>query len=150
MINQVWLGADHGGVKLKQAVVAWIKRQHPQLNINDVGTFDVLPVDYPDIAKQVAASVAADANSAGILICGTGNGMCMVANKIKGIRAAVVFNQFTGQMAKAHNHANIICLGERSTSEADAMAALKAWLETAEEGDRHQRRVDKIEGLERI
>lgn len=143
-VLRLWVGADHGGVELKQVLVAWLQAHHPGLSVNDVGTFDTRPVDYPDIARQVAAAVAKDPSSAGILICGTGNGMAMTANKVRGIRAAVVFNEFTGKMAKAHNHANVICLGGRSTPQTDALAALKAWLEAAAEGERHQRRVEKI------
>ena len=147
-MRKIFLGADHGGYRLKQTFVEFLKRHYPEIQLEDSGTFDGASVDYPDIAQSVAQAVAKDAHSAGILICGTGNGMAIAANKIKGIRAALVFNAFTGEMAKAHNHANVICIGERSTPEADALAALKAWLDTAEAGDRHQRRVRKLADLE--
>ncbi len=144
----LFFGADHGGVILKDRLVAWVKAQHPSLPVTDLGTHGPDSVDYPDIALNLAMRVVAE-NACGVLVCGTGNGMAMTANKVAGIRAALAYNRFTGEMAKAHNHANVLCMGGRTTAYEDAVAALQAWLETKAEGGRHNRRVAKILELDR-
>jgi RpiB/LacA/LacB family sugar-phosphate isomerase len=139
----IYFGADHGGVALKQKLLAWFLARHPDIHALDLGVFSSDSVDYPDIATPLAQRVAAE-GVRGVLLCGTGNGMAMTANKIPGIRAALVFNEYTGRMAKEHNNANIICLGGRTTSETDAQAALEAWFSAAFEGGRQARRLAKI------
>jgi ribose 5-phosphate isomerase B len=115
----------------------------------DVGTMSEESTDYPDYARRVAMTVAQGEAKFGVLVCGTGIGMSIAANKVKGIRAAVVTDEFTAQMSKQHNNTNVFCAGAR-TLEAERMKKLlKLWLETPFEGGRHTRRLQKIEELEK-
>jgi ribose 5-phosphate isomerase B len=141
---KIAIGSDHGGFLLKEE----IKKHLGSLRVpfKDFGTFDEASVDYPDIGKRVAKSVASKKFRFGILVCGTGQGMAMVANKVKGIRAAVCHNVYTARMSRAHNDANILSLGGRVLTKAMAIKIVDAFLKTPFEGGRHLRRVRKIDG----
>lgn len=136
------IGADHGGIHLKEVVIRCLE-QH-QIPFVDVGTNGEASVDYPDFAAKVASGVANGDFERGILICGTGIGMSIAANKFYGVRAALCHNTFTARMSRAHNDANILVLGERVTGTGVAEEIVNVWLETPFEGGRHARRVEKI------
>ncbi len=144
---RVAIGADHAGFLLKEA----IKRALATLavEVEDLGTGSADSVDYPDFAARVARGVAAGTYDRGILVCGTGIGMAMAANKIAGVRAAPVVDADTARLARAHNDANVLALGARVTTPDRALEIVRVFLDTPFEGGRHQRRVDKISGLER-
>jgi ribose 5-phosphate isomerase B len=144
---RVAIGADHAGFLLKEAV----KRALAALavEVEDLGTGSADPVDYPDFAARVARGVASGTYDRGILVCGTGIGMAMAANKIAGVRAAPVVDADTARLSREHNDANVLALGARVTAPARALEIVRVFLETPFEGGRHQRRVDKIAGLER-
>lgn len=140
-------GADHAGVKLKDHLVAMLRELGD--DVEDLGTGDTDSVDYPDYAERVANAVANSAGEArGLLVCGTGIGMAMAANKIPGIRAAVVTDAFTAKATREHNDANIAALGERVVGAGVAEEAVRVFRDTAFGGGRHQRRVDKINALD--
>ncbi len=143
---KIAIGADHGGVNMKQAIKEHLEKQG--IEVEDFGTFGTASVDYPDIAEAVAKNVAAKKNDFGILICGTGIGVSIAANKVKGIRAALCTNEYCGRLTRNHNDANILCLGERVMGIEIAKAVTDAFLSAEFEGGRHQRRVDKITALE--
>ena len=137
------VGSDHAGLRLKNAVVDHLrKRGH---DITDVGAIDEASVDYPDYAHRVAEVVAAGAAERGILVCGTGHGMAITANKHHGIRAACVLDTFSAKAVVQHNDANVLCLGQRTTGDGLAAELVDAWLGATFEGGRHARRVGKIE-----
>jgi ribose 5-phosphate isomerase B len=138
---KIFIGSDHAGVDLKAAV---IKHFEGQFEFEDKGTFSNDSVDYPDFAHAVAEGVLSDAQSLGILICGTGNGMAITANKHAGIRAALCWAPEIAALAKQHNNANIIVLPARFISTENAFLTLQAFLDAEFEGGRHQRRIDKI------
>jgi len=140
---KIAVGADHGGFKLKEAVIAHLKKK--RLSFRDFGTFTEDSVDYPDIAKAVSKAVAAKKFKFGILICGTGLGMSMTANRIKGIRAALCHNIYTAEMARRHNDANVLVLGGRVLRKAMALKIVDAFLAAGFDGGRHLRRIRKIE-----
>lgn len=139
------LASDHGGLELKNYIKSYLATHYPQYNMLDFGTQDTASVDYPDYAKKVAQSILKNECECGILVCGTGIGISIAANRFKGIRAALVHNDFTAEMSKAHNNANILCLGGRTTSKEDACRYIDIWLKTPFEGGRHQIRLDKLE-----
>ncbi len=144
---QIALGADHAGFHLKERVKeALVAMEH---GVRDVGCASAEPADYPDFAEKVGALVAGGAVERGILICGTGLGMAMAANKVRGIRAAPARTLEEARLSREHNDANVLTLGARSTPPADALAIVQAWLGTRFEGGRHQRRIQKIAELER-
>ena len=116
---------------------------------DDYGCYDDASVDYPDIAMKVACAVANDKCAQGILICSTGIGMSIAANKVNGIRAALCCSVLTATRARQHNDANVLCMGEDVTSIEEAKAILEAFLDTEFEGDRHQRRIDMINDIEK-
>lgn len=140
----VGIGADHGGLSMKQAIL----RAFPEVDFHDFGTFTTDSVDYPDVAFQVAEEVAKGSCEKGILICRSGNGMAMAANKVKGIRAALCWNAKMAEMAKRHEDANILALGADYITEEEAIATVRAWLNNRFDGERHQRRIDKIKEYE--
>jgi ribose 5-phosphate isomerase B len=140
------IASDHGGLDLKNAIVASLREQ--QIECADFGTDDTASVDYPDFAEKVATAVASGVAKAGILVCGTGIGMSISANKIPGIRAALVHDEFTAQMAAEHNDANILVLGGRVLSIEKGLRLVNIWLTARYEGGRHQQRLDKIAALE--
>ena len=152
---RVALGADHAGVALKDRVRGTLDGNGNCLPVGivdelfDLGVHSTDPADYPDVAREVAAGVASGAYDRGILICGSGVGMSIAANKVPGIRAALVHTVESARLCREHNDANILALAGRSLSETDALAIIKAFLETPFAGGRHQRRVDKIAAIER-
>lgn len=142
----VVIGSDHGGLQLKSVLSEALRQRG--LDLRDMGTDNDDSVDYPDFAEKVAAAVSRGEAACGILICGTGIGMSIVANKFPGVRAALVTDEFMAQMAKEHNNANVLVLGGRVLDAPTACRLVGIWLDTAFEGGRHQRRLDKIAELE--
>lgn len=140
------IGSDHGGLQLKDAVINYLVGRG--LTVDDLGTNNEDSVDYPDFGAKVAQVVSSQTISKGILICGTGIGMSITANKFPGIRAALVWDDFSAQMAKEHNDANILVLGGRILSTEDACRMVGIWLDTTFAGGRHQGRLDKIAQIE--
>lgn len=141
------VGSDHGGLHLKTALKSYLNRRGCQLI--DAGTDSDASVDYPDFGEKVAEAVVNGDAELGILICGTGIGMSIAANKIPGIRAALVTDAFMARMAKEHNNANVLVLGGRVLDEQKACELVGAWLDGTFEGGRHQSRLDKITALEK-
>lgn len=145
---KIALGADHGGYNLKEAVKAHLAAAGADagdLDIKDFGVYSRESADYPVIAKEVANAVAAGEFDRGILVCGTGIGVSIVANKVKGIRAAVVENTFSARATREHNDSNVLCLGERVLGVGLALDIVDIWLKTDFEGGRHQKRLDMFE-----
>lgn len=143
---RIHLGSDHGAIELRQELAAALREWGHEL-ASEVGPTDVKDsVDYPDIARQLGARVLADPGSLGVLACGTGQGMAMAANKVPGIRAAVVLDCFSARMAREHNDANVLCLGGRVVGVELAKLLLQTFLAGEFAGGRHARRVAKIEG----
>ncbi len=140
---KIAVGSDHAGFEFKKGVLAWLERNGYEFN--DMGPYDEGSVDYPDYARKVASSVASGECNSGILLCGTGIGVSISANKIKGIRAALVCNPEFATLARQHNNANIICFSARFTDMATIEQSLSNWFNTDFEGGRHQQRVNKIE-----
>jgi ribose 5-phosphate isomerase B len=138
-------GADHAGYAIKQAVVRRLRAQGDE--VVDMGTGDAeTSVDYPDYAHRVAAAVAAGEAERGVLVCGTGIGVCMVANRHRGVRAADATTPHLAEMSRRHNDANVLCLAGRLLSEDEAWAITEVWMATPFEGGRHERRVELIDG----
>ena len=137
------IASDHAGVELKASIVELIGESG--LEVRDLGPEDTTSVDYPDFAHAVAGAVTAGDADRGILICGTGIGMSLAANRHPQVRAALCHDAFTAEMARRHNDANVLCIGARSTGPGVAEQMVRIFLETAFEGGRHQRRVDLIE-----
>lgn len=143
---KIALGADHGGRRLKDHLVARLREAGH--DVVDVGTDGDASVDYPDYAGQVAGRVARGEVERGVLVCGTGQGMAISANKVAGVRAAVVSDAFSARMAAEHNDARVLCLGERVVGFSLADLCVDTWLGATFEGGRHARRVGKIDALE--
>jgi ribose 5-phosphate isomerase B len=140
---KVAVGSDHGGYLLKEDIKKYLSKR--KVGFKDFGAYSEESVDYPDIGRKVAKAVASKKYKFGILVCGTGLGMSMVANRVKGIRAALCHNVYTAKMSRAHNDANILCLGGRVLKKAPALKIVDAFLRAPFEGGRHLRRVRKIE-----
>jgi len=147
MADRIVLGSDHAGLALRAEAVR-VAREGG-FDVEDLGPFSSESVDYPDYAARVAAAVTSGSARLGILVCGTGIGMSIAANKVKGVRAAHCTTEFEARMARAHNDANILCMGERVIGLGLGGAIVAAFLAQAFEGGRHQRRVDKISALDR-
>ncbi len=144
---RIAIGCDHWGVDFKQSIIKVITELGH--SYEDFGCFTTESVDYPDIAKKVAEAVDSGDFERGILICNNGIGMCMAANKVKGIRAALVYTAFNARRTRQHNDANILCLGAGEEQKQDPVSEIiDAFLTTKFEGGRHQRRVDKIREME--
>jgi ribose 5-phosphate isomerase B len=141
------IGCDHGGFELKEEVVKFLKTV-PTVEIQDFGVSNRESVDYPDYGRKVSEAVAKGSVDRGILICGTGIGMSIVANRYPGVRAALCHDHFTAQMSREHNDANILVMGERVLGKGVALEIVKTWLETPFGGGRHQLRLNKIADLE--
>lgn len=139
----ILLACDHAGFPLKEKLRADLVARG--LECLDLGVHDDTAADYPDLAHAVARRIAAGDDAVGVLVCGTGIGMAMAANRHPGVRAALCHDLFTAEMARRHNDANILCLGARVTSPEDALKITAVFLTTPFEGGRHQRRVAKIE-----
>lgn len=140
------IASDHGGLDLKESIKTHLTARG--IEVEDCGTINGDSVDYPDFGEKVAEAVSEGKADLGILVCGTGIGMSIVANKFPGVRAALAHDLFTAQMAKEHNNANVLVMGGRILENAAAEAMVDAWLDTAFEAGRHQRRLDKIAELE--
>jgi ribose 5-phosphate isomerase B len=147
MSNKVITGSDHAGLALRAEVVKVAAAKG--FEVEDLGPFSGESVDYPDYAERVARAVAAGAARFGILVCGTGIGMSIAANKVKGVRAALCTTELEARMARAHNDANVLCLGERVIGAGLCAAIVDAFLTTPFEAGRHARRVEKIGALEK-
>ncbi|HEX9022969.1 MAG TPA: ribose 5-phosphate isomerase B [Geobacteraceae bacterium] len=141
------LGSDHGGLLLKEAIKELLKKR--DIPFEDCGTDNGDSVDYPDFGEKVARRVSNGSAERGVLFCGTGVGMSIVANKFPHVRAALVTDAFMARMAKEHNNANILVLGGRVLDAAKAKRMVAVWLDASFAGGRHQGRLDKIEILER-
>ena len=144
---KIAIGSDHGGYNLKNEIKDIL--QSLQVECKDFGTYSTESVDYPDFAKNVTNAVANGDFDRGILICGTGIGMSIAANKVPGIRAALCHDYFSAKATREHNDSNILCLGERVIGKGLALEIVKIWLDTDYTAGRHQRRIDKISALER-
>lgn len=141
------IGADHGGFALKEEVKKHLEQQ--QIEFHDFGTFTGEAVDYPVIAKQVGEAVAGGEYACGILVCGTGIGMSIAANKVKGIRAACCSDTFSARFTKMHNNTNVLCFGGRVLGTGLALDIVDAFLDAEFEGGRHQKRIDIITEIEK-
>lgn len=143
---KIGIGSDHGGVNHKAAIIKHLQENGYQTV--DYGTEQAAAVDYPDIAQKVCEAYKNEAFDLGILVCGTGIGMSIAANKVKGIRAAHVTDCYSARMCREHNNAQILCLGERITGVDLALEIVDAFLKAEHQGGRHARRVEKIMSLE--
>ena len=137
-----YAGSDHAGLALKRHLLAALRELGD--DVVDVGTTDEASVDYPEYGAEVARRVAADVNARGLVVCGTGIGISIAANKVPGARCALVHDSYTAEMARTHNDANIIALGARVVGAGVAEAALSTFRRVPFEGGRHQRRVDQL------
>ncbi len=142
---KIALGSDHAGFELKEKIKEFLTSMGHQ--VEDMGCYSTDSVDYPVYGAKVARVVAENAVERGILVCGTGLGMSMVANRFAGVRAALCHEPFTAQMARRHNNANILVLGGRVLGDALALEIVKVFLETPFEGGRHTRRIEMIENI---
>jgi ribose 5-phosphate isomerase B len=140
------IGCDHAGVELKQQIIALLKDLH--IECIDYGTDNTESVDYPDFGEKVSEAVSSGKIQKGILICGTGIGMSIVANKFPGVRASLCNELFTAKMSRLHNDANILVLGGRIVGRDLAKEIVKTWVSTPFEGERHRRRLEKISHIE--
>ncbi len=143
-MHKIIIASDHGGFGLKTRIIEHLKTKG--YDITDYGCYSAESCDYPVFAKKVAVEVSNSNNIKGILVCGTGIGMSIAANKIIGIRAALCTDTFSARMTRMHNDSNILCLGERVTGTGLALDIVDTWLNTEFEGGRHQKRIDMIEG----
>ncbi len=146
MKQRIAIGADHRGFSLKEVIMPFLEELGH--SYKDCGCYDTTSVDYPDIAVKVGEAVAGGDFDYGILICSTGIGICIAANKVKGIRAALCHNPFEAQRARSHNDANVLCLRGENTDGSSAREIVRAFLSTDFEGGRHVQRVEKIRALE--
>ncbi len=143
---KIAIGCDHGGLEHKNAIAEHLKERG--FEVKDFGIYEQVSVDYPDIAVKVTRAVTSKECELGILICGTGIGMSMAANKVKGIRAAACSDHFSAKYTRLHNNANVLCLGGRVIGIGTATELADIFVDTKFEGGRHQRRIDKIMKLE--
>ncbi len=143
---KIAIGCDHGGLEHKNAISEHLKNRG--FEVEDFGIYEPKSVDYPEIAIKVANSVAQSENELGILVCGTGIGMSLAANKVKGIRAAAVSEHFSAKYTRLHNNSNILCLGGRVIGVGTALELVDLFVDTTFEGGRHQKRVDMIMAIE--
>lgn len=147
MANKWFAGADHAGYLLKNQLVAALRALGDE--VDDLGTFDEKSVDYPHYGELVGKAVAGSPGSRGLVVCGSGIGISIAANKVKGVRCALVHDTFTAEMARKHNDCNVVAMGARVIGPGVAEAALVAFRGTDFEGGRHQRRVDQLGTLDR-
>lgn len=140
------IACDHGGLDIKNAIIKSLEEKG--IEYKDFGTYTSDSVDYPEYAYKAAKAVAEGECEKGIICCGTGIGVCIVANKVKGIRAATVTNEFCAEMTRRHNDSNVICMGGRVIDEATAVKLADIFLSTPFDGDRHTKRVDMIKEIE--
>lgn len=141
-LKKIFIASDHGGFSLKQPIVDLLQTR---VSIEDLGPASADSVDYPHFAQSLCLKIPSDSvDTFGILICGSGQGMAMTANKFPHIRAAVVWSEESAMLSRAHNNANVLCLGARLISQDLALKIVQAFFSTSFEGGRHQRRVDQI------
>lgn len=145
-MSKVAIGCDHGGIVLKESVIKTLEKLGAQ--VVDMGCYSQESVDYPEYGVKVAKAVASGECDLGVIMCGTGIGISIAANKVKGIRAAVVTNTYMAKLTKNHNNANIIALGGRVISPLEAEEIVEAWYTAEYEGGRHQKRLDIISAVE--
>ena len=145
-VMNIVIGCDHRGVEIKRRLLPLLRSMGH--DVLDVGSEGAESVDYPDYAYEVASRVSSGEKERGLLICGTGTGMCMAANKVRRIRAAACQDVLTAEMSRRHNDANVLCLSADLLSEDQMMKMIRIWLETPFEGGRHARRVEKIAKIE--
>lgn len=137
------IGSDHAGFRLKEIIKGFLIRK--RTNIIDVGVYCTKPVDYPDIARKVANIVKMKEGSRGILICGSGTGMCIAANRFKGIRAVAAYDAYSAKMSRADNDANVLCLRGRKVNAKNQLKMVYVWLKSRFSGKkRHKRRIKKL------
>ncbi len=141
------IGSDHGGYSLKEEIKRYLEEQN--IECEDFGSESEERVDYPDIASKVAKSIQSKESEKGILVCRSGIGMAIVANKYKGIRCALCYNEETAKNSKVHNNSNILALGADQYTKNEAIAMVRIWLASEYEGERHQYRLDLIEQIEK-
>jgi ribose 5-phosphate isomerase B len=142
------IGSDHAGYLLKESIKEYLNQE--KIEFTDFGTFKEESSDYPEYAYKVGTAINGSEADMGILVCGTGIGMCISANKIKGIRAALVYNEQTAQLSRLHNNANVVCFGSRTQKAKEVTELLAIWLNTSFEGGRHEGRlklINKLTGL---
>lgn len=143
---KIAIGCDHGGLEHKDAIVAHLKERG--FEVKDSGIYENHSVDYPDIAVKVCADIVSGECERGILVCGTGIGMSLAANKVKGIRAAAVSEHFSAKYTRLHNDSNILCLGGRVIGVGTALELVDLFVDTEFEGGRHETRVNKVMAIE--
>lgn len=143
----IGIGSDHGGYKLKEEIKKYLEEK--EIEFRDYGCISEENVDYPNIAKKVAGAVQKNECDKGVLICRSGLGMSIVANKFKGIRCTPCYNETTAKYSRLHNNSNILALGSDEVSVNDAICILRMWLATNFEGGRHQNRIELIEEIEK-
>ena len=142
---KIVLASDHGALVLRTELIKFLTQNYSTYNLIDLGTASSNSVDYPDFADQLVQKINNQEANYGILCCGTGIGMSIRANRYPGIRAALVYDEFTAKMAKEHNNANILCLGGRTLTLTIAQHLVKTWLDTSFEGGRHDQRLQKLD-----
>lgn len=142
-IKKIGVGSDHAGVNLKNKIAEFLKEKGYE--VTDYGTNSTASCDYPVYAKAVAKSVANGENERGIICCGSGIGVSIAANKVKGVRAVLAHEPYSAMLSRLHNDANVLCLGERITGESLALDIVETWLHSEYEDGRHQRRVDMLD-----
>ncbi len=143
---KIAIGCDHGGLDHKNAIAKHLEERG--FEVKDFGIYEQVSVDYPDIALKVCESVVSGESERAILVCGTGIGMSIAANKVKGIRAAACSEHFSAKYTRLHNNSNVLCLGGRVIGVGTALELADLFVDTEFEGDRHQRRIDKITAIE--
>ena len=146
MPSQIYIASDHAGFLLKEHLISWL--QDKGYTVYDKGCSSRESCDYPDYASLVAEAVASDRETLGILVCGTGIGMSIAANKHPGVRAALCHDTYSAHLARAHNDSNVLCLGANCIGPGIAEAIVHTWLQSSFLGDRHMRRVSKISVIE--
>ena len=142
------IGSDHGGFELKQSIIAHLKERG--IEVKDFGCYDLNSVDYPEIALEVTGAIKSGEAKLGILVCGTGIGMSIAANKVKGIRAAACSETFSAKYTRLHNDSNVLCLGGRVIGPGVALEMVDLFIDTNYEGGRHDRRVAAVMDIENI
>jgi RpiB/LacA/LacB family sugar-phosphate isomerase len=146
VVSKIYAGSDHAGFALRHRLVEHLRGGGH--TVEDLGTATEASCDYPDYAAAVGRAVSGEAGAVGLLVCGTGMGVCIAANKIHGVRAVDAWNVEVAKVSRAHNDANVLCVGARTVQESDALAIADAWLAAPFDGGRHARRVEKITAIE--
>lgn len=139
---RIAIGSDHAGFDLKGSLAAWLREQGHQ--VDDLGTHATERIDYPQFGEAVGRAVVTGAADLGVVVCGSGQGICMAANKVPGIRSAVIRTEWDAKMTRSHNDANVACFGAQVTDAETAKRAMKVFLDTPFEGGRHAARVDQL------